>query len=149
MLRGLSHRAAIELAGEMREILEEGRKYTRAWDRYLAKKGAEAGEEKLKRWRAMPGWLVVTCENSADPIQAREDYAACCCAIQNLMLALWGEGIGVKWNTGVVINDPRFCDLILVDPQVETVVGLFWYGYPAEVPETRRKSVEEILIELP
>jgi nitroreductase len=114
-----------------------------------AKKGPEAGAEKLKRWRAMPGWLVVTCENSADPIRAREDYAACCCAIQNLMLALWGEGIGVKWNTGKVIEDPRFYDLIWVDPTVETVVGLFWYGYPAEVPETRRKSVDEILIDLP
>jgi hypothetical protein len=29
------------------------------------------------------------------------------------------------------------------------VVGLLWYGYPHEIPETARKPVEEILVELP
>jgi nitroreductase len=113
------------------------------------RKGAEIGREKLERWRAVPGWVVVTCENSDDPIRSREDLAACCCAIQNFSLYLWSEGIGVKWNTGEVMREPAFYDLIWADPKVETVVGMLWYGYPEEVPETRRKPVEEILVELP
>ena len=63
------------------------------------KKGSEAGEKKLKRWLAMPGWLVVTqVVTSADSGMdepagmLREDYAACCCAVQNLCLSLHAEG---------------------------------------------------------
>lgn len=112
-------------------------------------KGSEAGQAKLERWSKMPGWLVVTCDRCEDPIRFREDYAACCCAIQNLSLYLWSEGIGVKWGTGPVTRDPAFYDLIWVDPELETVVGMFWYGYAKEVPRLRRKSVEEILVELP
>jgi nitroreductase len=112
-------------------------------------KGKEAAAAKLESWLAVPGWLVVTCENSDDPIQTREDYAACACAIQNFALYLWSEGVGTKWTTGNVTRDARFYDLIWVDSAVETVVGMIWYGYPAEVPTMRRKSVDEITVELP
>ena len=113
------------------------------------KKGPKAAADKLARWRTMPGWAVVTCQNCPDPIQAREDYGACCCAVQNLMLCLWAEGIGSKWNTGGVIRDPGFYDLIWADPAVETVVALLWYGYPAEVPTTQRKALAEVCVDLP
>jgi len=32
---------------------------------------------------------------------------------------------------------------------VETVVGLFWYGYAEEVPQAARKQVEQITVMLP
>ena len=118
-------------------------------ERVSRKQGPAAGQDKLQRWLAIPGWLVVTCENSDDPIRAREDYAACCCAIHNFSLYLWSEGIGVKWTTGAVTRESQFYDLIWVDPAVETVVGLLWYGYPAEIPQTPRKALDEILVELP
>jgi nitroreductase len=114
-----------------------------------AAQGEAAGLAKLDRWRAIPGWLVVTCDNSSDPIRAREDYAACCCAVHNFALYLWSQGIGVKWTTGAVTRDPGFYDLIWVDPHLETVVSLLWYGYPAEIPQTPRKPVAEFLVELP
>lgn len=112
-------------------------------------KGEAAGRAKLERWGAIPGWLAVTCINSDEPIRAREDFAACCCAVQNLQLFLWSEGIGVKWTTGKVTREPEFYDLIWVDPAVETLVGLMWFGYPAEIPQPQRKPVEQILVELP
>lgn len=114
-----------------------------------AKSGEEAGQQKLERWSGMPGWLVVTCDNCDDKIQAREDFAACCCAVQNFMLYLWAEGIGVKWTTGAVTRHPDFYDLIWVDPKAETVVGLFWYGYAAEIPHLDRKPLDMIMVELP
>lgn len=114
------------------------------------KLGEDKAREKLHRWQAIPGWMVVTCETSEDVVQAREDYAACCCAIHNLTLALWSEGIGVKWSTGSVTRDPAFYDLIWVDPAREQVVAMLWYGYPATVPEmNRRKSVSELIVNLP
>ncbi|MBI4005222.1 MAG: nitroreductase [Gammaproteobacteria bacterium] len=113
------------------------------------KHGEKAAQIKLERWSKMPGWLVLTCNKSDDPVRAQEDYAACCCAVQNLMLYLWSLGIGVKWNTGDVIQESKFYDLIWVDPDAETVVGLFWYGYAEEVPNKARKQVDRFLIELP
>ena len=112
-------------------------------------KGPEAGAHKLTRWLSIPGWLVVTCDNSDDAVRAREDYAACCCAIQNFMLYLWSTGIGVKWTTGPVTRDDAFYDLIWVDPELETVVGMLWYGYPAEVPQPQRKALASVMVELP
>ena len=65
------------------------------------------------------------------------------------MLALWEEGIGVKWSTGTITRDDRFYELVWVDPEVEQIIGLFWYGYPADVPQTVRKAAAEVLVELP
>ncbi len=113
------------------------------------KKGSEAAKEKLKKWSKVPGWLVVTMTNSDDQLQHQEDYAACACAIQNLSLYLWNKGIGIKWTTGDVTRDHKFYDFIWVDPDVETVVGLIWYGYPADIPNSQRKPIEEIIVRLP
>ncbi len=112
-------------------------------------KGEAAGRVKFERWSTVPGWMVVTCARSEDLVQAREDYAACACAIQNLALYLWSEGIGVKWTTGHVTRTDEFYDLIWVDRGAEQVVGMVWYGYPADVPIPQRKPVQQILVELP
>jgi len=78
------------------------------------KKGEEAGAKKLKRWLTMPGWLVVTCQKGPgdmdkDPMSlAREDYAAVCCAVQNLCLSLHADGMCTKWNRGGVNFYPEF-----------------------------------------
>ncbi len=113
------------------------------------KHGMEAGKDKQERWSKMPGWLVISCNRSDDKLQMHEDYAACCCLIQNLMLYLWSEGIGMKWSTGDVIRDRQFYDLLWIDPQAEEVIGIFWYGYPDDIPVTARKSLEQIIVKLP
>lgn len=114
-----------------------------------AAKGPQAGEAKRRRWAAIPGWLAVTCDRSADALRAREDYAACACAIQNFSLYLCSEGVGVKWTTGAVTRERRFYDLLWIDPELETLVGLLWYGYPDEAPHSRRRSLAHSLVELP
>ena len=113
------------------------------------KRGPGAGQAKLERWRTMPAWLVVTSRVCEDAFRTKEDYAACCCAIQNIMLYLWSEGIGMKWGTGGVTRSERFFELLGIDPAEEVVVGLFPYGYPAEVPSVQRKPVDGLLVELP
>ena len=120
-----------------------------------ANKGEAAGTKKLKRWLSMPGWLVVTCLGSGDGASfddrmgmGREDYAACCCAVQNLCLALHADGIGTKWTSGAVNFDPRFRECIGF-PEDEYVVGTIWFGKAAgSLPPSPRKklSVDEVLI---
>ncbi len=96
---------------------------------------------------AMPGWLLVTCRKSDDELTEREDYAAVCCAVQNLTLYLAEAGVACKWTTGLVTRDARFFDLLDIDKDKEFVVGLFWYGYPKTLPTQSRKDVTDILSE--
>ncbi len=98
-----------------------------------------------KRLDGIPGWFVLTAEKSADKVMRRENYAATCCAAQNLMLYLWHEGIGVKWTTGDVTRDKRFYNLLGLNKSKARVVGLFWYGYPGQIPAQKRKSTDEII----
>ena len=121
-------------------------------------KGSAAGEKKLKRWLAIPGWLVVTCktqvsdddekESMDQPMSVtREDYAACCCAVQNLCLSLHARGVGTKWTTGAVNFDPGFAEAVELSSD-EYVVGTLWFGAPATrpPPPTKKLSLEDVLI---
>ncbi len=114
-----------------------------------ATKGPAEAEAKRKKWSEVPGWLAVTCDLADEPFRREEDYAACCCFIQNLLLALWSAGIGTKWSTGDVTRHPEFFRLLNLDPARQRVVGLFWYGFPAITPGQTRRPVESFLIELP
>ncbi|MEE3236926.1 MAG: nitroreductase [Pseudomonadota bacterium] len=96
---------------------------------------------------SMPGWLLVTCRRSDDDLTEREDYAAVCCAIQNMTLYLAEAGVACKWTTGLVIHDPRFFELLDIDMEKEFVVGLFCYGFPKTLPKQSRKDVSDILTE--
>ena len=78
---------------------------------------------------------------------AREDYAAVCCAVQNLCLALHADGLGTKWTTGPVNFDPRFGPAVGL-PANEYVVGTIWFGAAAgepPKPPLKRLSLDEVL----
>jgi len=107
--------------------------------------GEKAAQIKRKRWEEMPGWLVVSCMRSSEEIRSREDYAAVCCAIHNIAIYLWDQGLGMKWTTGAVTRDRQFFDIVGIDHAAEYVVGLFWYGYPATIPVQHRRPVGEVL----
>ena len=115
----------------------------------VAAKGERAGPVRRARLEAIPGMFVLTSKHSEDPLTEREDYAACCCAAQNLMLYLWVQGIGVKWTTGGITRQGRFFELLGIDPTKELVVGFFWYGVPKVIPTRERRPVEDIVAERP
>jgi len=114
----------------------------------IAKKGEKAGPVRRARLAGVPGMFVLSSSRSDDELVDRENYAACCCAAQNLMLYLWLQGIGVKWTTGGITRDRRFYDMLGMDAVRESVVGLFWYGVPKVVPTQARRPVAEIVTEL-
>jgi nitroreductase len=114
----------------------------------VAAKGERAGPIRRARLEGVPGMFVLTSLRSADTLVERENYAACCCAAQNLMLYLWRQGIGVKWTTGGITRQQRFYELLGMDASKESVVGFFWYGVPKVVPVQKRRPVEEIVTKL-
>ncbi len=112
-------------------------------------KGGALGEHKRKTWREKPGWLIVTCPYNDDDLREREDYAACCAAVQNLMLYLWKAGVGSKWTTGSITRDSRFFEILNIDESAAFVVGMLWFGFPKITPTQSRNEVSDVLTELP
>ena len=115
----------------------------------VAAKGERAGPVRRARLEAIPGVFVLTSARSEDALVERENYAACCCAAQNLMLYLWPQGIGVKWTTGGITRQQRFYELLGIDSKTELVVGFFWYGVPKVIPTRERRPVEDIVVVRP
>lgn len=112
-------------------------------------KGSELGEHKRKAWGEKPGWLIVTCPFSDDALREKEDYAACCAAVQNFMLYLWKAGVGSKWTTGPITRDKRFFDIIDVDEEKFFVVAMLWFGYPKVTPTQSRVPLDDVISDLP
>ena len=122
-------------------------------DMVTSKKGVDAGEAKYQRWKDMPGWLVVTCRKSEDDMNnptslAREDYAACCCAVQNICLSLHAQGMGTKWTTGAVNHEEGFAEAVGFDYSKEYTVGTVWFGNPVGEPVTpgKKLGVDNVLV---
>mgnify|MGYP001323538878 CR=1 FL=1 len=114
-----------------------------------SKRGAKAASIKSKRWQEIPGWLLVNCVREGDEAKRREDYAACCCGIQNLMLSLWSAEIGTKWTTGEVTRDPAFAQIVGFDENKESVVGLLWFGFSKLVKAQKRRPISSYLFRIP
>jgi len=90
--------------------------------------------------------VVVSQIRCDDPFQSKEDYGACACAIQNLMLTLWADGVATKWSTGKVTREPRTAQLMQIDRAAEEVIGFVWIGYPARAPrKPRRPELAQIV----
>lgn len=108
----------------------------------------DVAERKVGRWADVPQWLAVTCAVTDDELAQLEDYAACCCAIQNFSLYLWQSGIGMKWSTGPITRDQRFYDSLGIDHDRETIIALISCGYPRKVPDQQRRPAAEIVTRL-
>ena len=92
-----------------------------------------------------PAIVAVTCRRSDSAEQQREDYAAVCCAIQNIQLAAWADGVGMQWSTGRTAMSPQTSDLLGINTAEEEMAGLLYFGYPAAVPKAQpRKTLAEV-----
>lgn len=112
-------------------------------------KGEKAAQIKRERWAKVPCWILVNCTISEDEIRFQEDYAACACGIQNMMLTFWSNGYGTKWTTGPVTRYPDFPDIVGFDSNEEVVVGLLWAGLPNTIPEKRARDSSRNVTWLP
>lgn len=103
---------------------------------------ADAG---YKKFHSKPTIVAVSCLQDGDDVQNREDYAAACCAMQNVALAAWAEGIGMQWSTGSISLEDATYELLGVDKDKEYIIGFFYTGYPEEVLDGRRKPLDEVI----
>lgn len=89
--------------------------------------------------------VVVSQNGSDDPTVNLEDYAAACCAIQNLMLAAHAEGLATKWRTGDMC-DYRAAKDFLGLSEADRIVAYVYVGYPAAHlgPDDRERKSPEV-----
>ena len=94
----------------------------------------------------IPAIVAVTCLKNQNAEVEREDYAAVACAIQNIQLAAWDLGLGMQWSTGNAAQDPRTREIVGFDAQQESLAGLLFFGFPAQVPPPKdRNPLSEVL----
>jgi nitroreductase len=76
------------------------------------------------------------------PATDREDYAACCCAIMNMLLAATGMGLGSFWSTGRIFDRPLVREFLGIDEGLE-LVGAVHLGIPTGESRSVRKPSSE------
>lgn len=120
-------------------------------------------EDKKAMFEGVPGWMIATCaaseygdDGSISTKAALEDHAAAACAVQNFMVSLASDGVGSKWMTGALGVAPEtVMDIVGADKEAERLLGVIWYGYPANELSADAKSpprklgVDGVLTQLP
>lgn len=120
----------------------------------------QKGEGSFESWTKVPHWIVVTYKRAPPDsgpdgkMQQREDFKSTCCAVQNLLLSMWSEGIGTKWTDGPIQRTTEFAEICGIDLEKEKVAGVIWYGFSqgglkSADKKWRAKGVEEVLDILP
>ena len=87
-----------------------------------------------------PAFLYVYSVPGLNEEITRENYAATCCAVMNLSLAAYAEGLGVGWSTGKSTKPESLASTLGADSSWE-MVGALFIGYPTSVPEAKRSNL--------
>lgn len=103
------------------------------------------GDAGYAKFQSKPTVVAVSCRQDGDETRNKEDYAAACCAMQNIALAAWADGIGMQWTTGPITLEEATYKLLDIDPATEYIIGFYYMGYPAEVLPGKRKEIGELL----
>ena len=96
--------------------------------------------EAAKMTRA-PVVLVAYFTRAPDDVVFFEDTLAMGAALENLVLALGSEGLGVHWRTGRMARSDAFREAVGIGA-ADSVAGIFHIGYPRrDVPIRPREEV--------
>ena len=112
-------------------------------DAILAGGGDFAKDPRGKLMRS-PMFVAVTQQMVVDdPIRDQEDYAAVCCAVQNMMLAATARGLASKWSTGALAENPAAKRWLGIG-EADRIVAYLYLGYAPEgmreMPAERRPA---------
>jgi nitroreductase len=105
----------------------------------------QAADGTYRKFMNVPLYLLVIMSKQANAEIDAEDYAACCCVIQNFMLLAWERRLGTTWKT--FKNDPRLREYLALG-EAERVVGIVHVGYSAEEERSgqRKPATERIQV---
>jgi nitroreductase len=84
--------------------------------------------------------VIVTQQVDKDPEIAREDYATCACACQNILLGATARGIASFWSTGTLLCSPKTKEFYGLGPKQE-IVGALVLGSPIAEGKPKRDEL--------
>ena len=86
--------------------------------------------------------IVVTSKLTPDDkFREKEDYAATVCALHNLVLSFWSDGIGSQWSTGSITRDMETYSILGIDSDKEEIIGFVKCGYPQNIPGKSKRNL--------
>ncbi|CAA9445924.1 MAG: Nitroreductase family protein [uncultured Rubrobacteraceae bacterium] len=94
--------------------------------------------ERKKAFRA-PAVVVVVSRAGRDEVETTENYAACCAAVQNMLLTAHSLGLGAIWRTGPVAYHPHMRDFLGLQ-EGDSIVANLYLGYPDMGQRPRRRE---------
>ena len=116
-----------------------------AYESALQRNNNSARAERARQTVLEPPVLVyVYCVPGPDEEVSRENYAAVCCAVQNISLAGVAEGLAVTWETGGPTRHPNLRKT-LGAAEDWIMVAMLSIGVAAEAPSSRRTPVGEFV----
>ncbi len=105
-------------------------------------KVAGPGSKSAHRMLATPLVIVVTSDGGASEMETQENYGAVCAAVEHILLAAHGLGLGAYWRTGdAAYTAPRNAVKELIgEPESTQLVAFLLIGFP-EVTEKASRRV--------
>jgi len=112
----------------------------------LGNRNLEKGRERAKKKILQPPILIAITSkrNELDKFREKEDYAATVCALHNLVLSLWDNGVASQWSTGSITRDEETYRVLSIDIDQEEIIGIIKAGYSSSIPKVKKLQVEEI-----
>ncbi len=115
-----------------------------AYDNQFARSGnQENAEGSRQRVLDAPALVYVYSVPGKNEEMTQENYAAACCAVQNLLLAAVAEGLAGDWSTGNVVRHPQLAETLGAEPDW-TMVGALFIGQPARPSASVRAPADEV-----
>ena len=92
---------------------------------------------------AIPAMVYIYSIPGRDAEMTQENYAAACCAAQNMQLAAHALGLAVGWSTGRTCKCAAVHEVLGAEPEW-MVVGAFSIGYACDEQSAERAPVESV-----
>lgn len=113
----------------------------------MAESSPEEADAKIQKLAAklpkLGAIIHVTVLADANPQRERENYAAACCAVQNMCLMATDLGLGSFWSTGKIFASEA-CGRLLGIGAEEKFVGSIWFGHAVDSPEAPGFSLDPV-----
>tara|TARA_B100000700_G_scaffold329916_1_gene453635 strand:- start:3089 stop:3661 length:573 start_codon:yes stop_codon:yes gene_type:complete len=102
-------------------------------------------ERAVSKIQNAPVLFAITSKLSPnDSFREKEDYAATVCALHNMVLSFWANGVGSLWSTGSLTRDSETYQKLGINEQEEEIIGFIRSGYPLSTPDVSKPSHEDV-----
>ncbi|REB05978.1 nitroreductase [Sporosarcina sp. BI001-red] len=99
----------------------------------------ETLEKQMSKFTSASAALFVIVPEDARQKQRLEDFAAASTMIQNIQLLAWDKGIGTCWKTPGFLDDPKFRDVLGVEPG-ERIISMLQFGHFDDLPKIKPRT---------